>query len=257
MSPALVVARKEILDHLRNTRSLLSSAMMALMGPSVVLLVSLSGRIRGHDGEPVLVGMLSVFALVSSFAGAIDIAMDSTAGERERRCLLPLLLTPVRRTDFILGKWLAVTAFALAAVAVNGIGSLSVLGWAAPALLASRARQFLLWMALGLVPLALLGAAWSVFVATLCRSTKEAHTALTAVTFMPMIVGMFLVFFPGWIGRAWFLLPIAGQQALIGLGEPAVPVARAIVLALVTVAAALPALAGAARALSRDDILSA
>jgi sodium transport system permease protein len=257
VNPSVVVARKEILDHLRDRRAVLSSIMMALLGPAVVLLVSLSGRARGQDGESVLLGMLSVFALVSSFAGAIDIAMDSTAGERERRSLGPLLLNPVARRDVVLGKWLAVTTFALAAVAFNSLGSGAVLAWAAPALLVSRAPQLLLWITLGLIPLALLGAALSVLVAILCRSTKEAHSALRILALVPMLVGMFLVFFPTSIGQAWFLLPVVGQQALVGLEEPSVPFLRATILALVTLAAAAVALVSAGRALSRDDVLSA
>jgi len=90
-----------------------------------------------------------------------------------------------------------------------------------------------------------------------CRTTKEAHTALRLVTFAPMVVGMFLVFFPSWIGQIWFLLPVVGQQALIGLPEGSVPVGRAAVLAAVTLAAAVPTLAAATRVLSRDDVLSA
>ena len=257
MNPFVVVARKEILDHLRDRRAVLSSAMIALLGPGVVLLVSLSGRTRGQESEPVLLGMLSVFALVSSFAGAIDIAMDSTAGERERRSLCPLLLNPISRRDVIIGKWLAVTVFALAAVAFNSLGSAVVLAWAAPALLASRAPQLLLWITLGLVPLALLGAALSLLVAVLCRSSKEAHTALRFLVFVPMLVGMFLVFFPTWVGKAWLLMPIVGQQALIGLRESSVPVARGVILAMVTLVAAVLALVGAGRALNRDDVLIA
>lgn len=139
-STAVVVARKEILDHLRDRRAVLASAMMALMGPGVVMLVSLSGRSGGRDGGAVLLGMLSVFALVSSFAGAIDVAMDSTAGERERRSLVPLLLTPVSRRDLILGKWLAVTSFALLAVALNSLALLTVLRLSDPVLFASCTR---------------------------------------------------------------------------------------------------------------------
>ena len=114
----------------------------------------------------------------------------------------------------------------------------------------------LMWMTLGLVPLAALGAAVSILAAVRCRTTKEAHTTLRAVTFLPMLVGMFLVFFPSWAGRIWFLLPVVGQQALIGLPEGSMPVARAALLALVTLAAAVPALFAATRVLSRDDILS-
>jgi sodium transport system permease protein len=257
MSRALVVAAKEIRDHARDLRSLLSSALMALMGPGVVLLVSLSDRAPGQDGARVVLGMLSVFALVSSFAGAIDIAMDSTAGERERRSLLPLLLNPVHRSEVIVGKWLAVTAFALAALVLNSLGTLVVLAWAGADVLASRAQQIVVWIVLGLVPLTAFGAAVNLLVAVMCRTTKEAHTALRFLAFVPMLVGMFLVFFPSWTGRAWFLLPIVGQQTLIGLREPSGLVAPGVILALVTLAAAILPLVAARRVLNRDDTLSA
>lgn len=257
MSLSFVVAWKEIRDHSRDPRSLFSSAMMALMGPGVVLLVSMSDRAPGQAGARVMLGMLSVFALVSSFAGAIDIAMDSTAGERERRSLLPLLLNPVSRLDVIVGKWIAVTAFALAALAVNSLGVVAVLAWTAPAVLASRALQIAVWIGLGLVPLAALGAAVNLFVAVLCRTTKEAQTALRLVAFLPMLVGMFLVFFPTWTGRVWFVLPIVGQQTLIAVGELSTLLAPGAILALVTLAAAVVFLAAASRVLNRDDTLSA
>lgn len=256
MSLAFVVARKEIRDHARDMRSLLSSTMMAVMGPGVVLLVSLSDRAPGQNGARVLLGMLSVFALVSAFAGAIDIAMDSTAGERERRSLLPLLLNPIPRSDVIVGKWIAVTAFALAGLVLNTVGVVAVLAWAAPLLLASRAQLIVVWVVLGLVPLAALGAAVNLLAAVLCRTTKEAHTALRFLAFVPMLVGMFLVFFPSWTGRAWFLLPIVGQQTLIAL-EPSMPVVQGAILALVTLVASVLPLVAASRVLNRDDILSA
>jgi sodium transport system permease protein len=257
MTLALVVARKEIRDHLRDRKSLLSSALLTLMGPGVVLIVSLSDRAAGQDKARVLLGMLSIFALVSSFAGAIDIAMDSAAGERERRSLLPLLLNPIPRWSVLAGKWIAVATFGLAAVALNSLGLVAVLAWAAPEVLLSRAPLIAAWIALGLAPLALLGAALNLLVAVMSRTTKEAHTALKFLAFAPMLVGMLLVFFPAWTGPLWFMLPIVGQQTLIGLPAQPVPVAQGAVLALVTMAAAVPALAGAARLLNRDDILSA
>ncbi len=256
MSLPLVVARKEIRDHARDLRSLLSSALMALMGPGVVLLVSLSDRAPGQDGARVLLGMLSVFALVSSFAGAIDIAMDSTAGERERHSLLPLLLNPVHRSEVIVGKWIAVTVFALAALVLNSLGTLVVLAWAAPDVLASRAQQIVVWIVLGLVPLAAFGAAVNLLVAVMCRTTKEAHSALRFLAFVPMLVGMFLVFFPSWTGRVWFVLPLVGQQALIGFREQSGLLAPGAVLGFVTLAMSVLPLIAAARVLDRDDIVS-
>jgi sodium transport system permease protein len=254
MKQAWVIARKEIRDHIRDRRSLASSAFMALMGPAVVLLVSLSDRLRSGDSAAVVVSMLSVFALVSSFTGGIDVAMDSTAGERERQTLLPLLLNPVRPIDVLVGKWLAVTAFALGTLAVNAVATVIVLASATPAVLAARAAPLAVWMALGLVPLAALGAAVNLLVAARCSTTKEAHTALRMVAFVPMAVGMFLVFFPAWIASAWFV-PIVGQQILAGVRD-SVPLLRASVLAAVTLAAIVPVLLGVTRLASRDDVLS-
>ena len=254
MRRAVVVARKEITDHIRDRRSVVSSAFMALMGPGVVLLVSMSDRMRADGAALVVMSMLSVFSLVTSFTGGIDVAMDSTAGERERQTLLPLLLNPVRPFDILVGKWMAVTAFALAALAINCVATVLVLAQAAPATLAARAAHVGVWMTLGLVPLAALGAAVNLLVAARCRTTKEAHTALRMVAFVPMAVGLFLVFFPTWISQAWFM-PIVGQQILIGARE-SVPVAQAVVLALVTIAATVPVLFGVTRMTSHDDILS-
>ena len=252
----LVVARKEIGDHGRDTRSLLSSALMALMGPLVVLLVSFSDRVRGHDGAVLLLAMLSVFALVTAFAGGMNIAMDSTAGERERRSLVPLLLNPIRRSDVLVGKWIAVTVFALGALSLNTSGLVVVLARTAPVLLIWRGPQLVVWVTLGLVPLALLGAALTLLVAATFRTIKEAHTGLSLLMFAPMIVGMFLVFFPEWTGRFSFALPIVGQQALIGLPPYPVPLARGAILAVMTMAATVVVLTVAARVLNRDEILA-
>ena len=52
LSQSLVIARKEIVDSLRDTRSVISSLMYALMGPLVVGLVSLSPAIRGASQSP-------------------------------------------------------------------------------------------------------------------------------------------------------------------------------------------------------------
>jgi sodium transport system permease protein len=240
----LVIAGKEIQDHLRDWRSLVSAAFFALMGPGVVLLVSMSDRARGN-GAAVTLGMLSVFALVSAFAGAIDIALDATAGERERRSLVPLLLNPVSGAEIVIGKWIAVATFALASLALNCLGTILVLGLTSPSVLVWRGPQLILWITLGLVPLALLGAAVNLLVAAMCRTAKEAHGALRFLAFVPMLIGMFLVFFPIGSSGIWLVLPIVGQQVLIGGAPHIVPIAETLALAALTLAAAVPALWGA------------
>ena len=128
----VIVARKELVDHLRDTRSLLSTSLQALMGPAVVLLVSFSGAMRREASPTLLLSMMSVFALVTAFAGGMNVAMDSTAGERERRSLVPLLMNPVSRRDVVLGKWIATSLFAAGALAINITGVVWYLGDARP-----------------------------------------------------------------------------------------------------------------------------
>lgn len=201
--------------------------------------------------------MLSVFALVSSFAGAIDVAMDITAGERERRSLLPLLLNPITASEAVIGKWIAVTVFSLGTLALNSAGLLVVLAWSQPAMLAARGPQLAMWIGLGLVPLTCLGAAVNLLLAVTCRSTKEAHTALRFLAFVPMMIGMFLVFFSSDADgprRFWAMMPLVGQQMLAGSSAAAVSVGTAVLLAVVTLATAVPALWGATTLMHRVSV---
>jgi len=106
LSQLPTIAGKEVTDNWRDRRGLLSAALYSLMGPGVVSPVSLAIRSQGKHGEgqSVLIAMMSVFTLVSAFAGGMNVAMDSIAGERERRSLLPLLMHPVTRLDVLWGS---------------------------------------------------------------------------------------------------------------------------------------------------------
>ena len=217
--------------------------------------VSFSGQAGGKPA--LLLDMMSVFALVCVFTGGMAVAMDITAGERERRSLLPLLLTPIARRDIVLGKWLATCAFALGALAINIAGVAVVMALRAPEALAANAVPLAAWVALGLAPLACFAAALELLASATCRTTKEANTLLTFVVFVPMLVGMFLVFYPV-SATGWVAVPVVGQQLVVerALRGAPVPLLLNIVLALVTATAVIPALAGVTRVLRRGDVLA-
>ena len=71
LNQSLVIARKEIVDGLRDVRSVIASLFYALMGPLVVGLVSMAhpGGTKPGSSVAVLVGMMSVFTLVAAFVG--------------------------------------------------------------------------------------------------------------------------------------------------------------------------------------------
>lgn len=138
--------------------------------------------------------MLPLFILMAVVYGAFHSALDSTAGERERGSLEPLLMTPASRTALVLGKWGAV---ALLAMGVAVLSCLSFLPgqWLlrSEALAASFQfgwREAGLFLAL-LLPLAALMAAAMMAVALRSRSVKEAQASATvlvlACSFAPMV----------------------------------------------------------------------
>ena len=54
-----------------------------------------------------MLGVLTYFLLFATLTGGLHLAIDTTAGERERKSLEPLLTTPVSRTSLIVGKMAA------------------------------------------------------------------------------------------------------------------------------------------------------
>ena len=57
-----------------------------------------------------ITGMLPFFVLMAVLTGALNAALDTTAGERERGSLEPLLMNPAERWALVLGKWGAVAS---------------------------------------------------------------------------------------------------------------------------------------------------
>lgn len=83
------------------------------------------GTSRG--GSARLLFMVPLVALVSAVIGALAIAIDVTAGERERGSLEPLLMNPVGAGALVLGKWLAVCVASLVTL-LGTVSSFAVAG---------------------------------------------------------------------------------------------------------------------------------
>jgi sodium transport system permease protein len=144
-----------------------------------------------------LTSMLPYFVMMAVVYGALNAAMDSTAGERERGSLEPLLATPASRGALVIGKWGAVFALGLLIAVLSCLGFMP-----AQSLLRSESLAALFhfgwieaaWFVGLLVPLAGALSALMMAIAIRCKTAKEAqanNVVLTlAVSAMP-IVGMF------------------------------------------------------------------
>jgi sodium transport system permease protein len=254
MREILTVARKEIVDGMRDFRSVMASTFYALMGPVVVGLVSLAVKDKSGSST-VLTGMMAVFTLVAAFVGGMNVAMDTVAGERERRSLLPLLLNAVPRESIVVGKWLAVSFFAVVGLAIDVVGFAVVFalcGIHVPTNLIS-----LLAVAAGLGSLALLAAAAQLLISTASHAAKEAQTYLSLIVFAPMGIGMFLVFSPA-ARLAWLsYLPLMGQQLQLEawVNGREIGIVQPLILAWLTVSFAVLLLLVSTNRLRRDEIL--
>jgi sodium transport system permease protein len=253
---AWIIARKELVDHLRDGRALVSAALYTLMGPLVVVLVVFAMG-SGGDGAGVRVFpvMASVFALVAAFSGSMSMAIDMIAGERERRSLLPLLMNSVSRAEIVLGKWLAASVFAVMGLFVNLLAFSGVFAYVSAA--PGGAELSLVLMVPALVMLALAAAALQILVSTMCGNLKEANTYLSMLIFGVMAVGMWLGFRPQSAEDWWFLAPVAGQQVLLQLGfaNAAVPALESLALAGMTAAITALALVYAGQLMRRDAVV--
>ena len=226
------------------------------MGPLVVMVVSFSGQAGGKPAF--LLSLMSVFALVSTFTGGMAVAMDITAGERERRSLVPLLLTPITSRHLVLGKWLATCAFALGALAINIAGVAAVMALRAPGSLGGERRAArLVGAPRARAARVLRGGRWNCSrrprAARRRRPPPGSHSWSSCRCWWGC--SSCSIACPA---NGWLALPVVGQQLIVlrALGGAPAPLIYGVSLALVTAAATIPALAGAARVLSRDQVLA-
>jgi sodium transport system permease protein len=200
----LVVFLKEVRDALRDRRSLFSALMFCWLGP---LLVAALWR------QPAALLMLPAFLMVTAFTGAMNIANDTMAGERERGSLEPLLLNPVPLSDLVLGKWLAACAFSLGCVVVTLLCALAAL-YAAP--LSGRMHPgALVWMLVVAAPLAPFAAGVDLLICTFAQTPKEGSSYLSVALLAPMLTGMLAEFYPVRLQAAIAAVPLLGQQRML------------------------------------------
>jgi sodium transport system permease protein len=134
--------------------------------------------------------MLSYIILLVTLAGGMYLAIDATAGERERGSLEPLLTAPVPRSHLIYGKILAAATFmalALALVMVSLLVSIQRVPLEELGMSANFGPRVALAVFGGTLPFVAVGAALLTVIASFTRTYKEAQTWLSAVLLVPTL----------------------------------------------------------------------
>jgi sodium transport system permease protein len=201
-------------------------------------------------------------ALMVAVFGALAVAIDVTAGERERGSLEPLLGNPVSPAALVLGKWGVVMVYSIAIVVLTMAGFLAsmhlIRSETLAALLQLEWREVAIFVAL-LLPFAALMAALNMLAALFGRSYKEAQTYVSylamAVQFSALVPVFLTVRDAAW---QWFVPAIAQLTVLMRtLRGEAVGAYDLLAPAAVALAGAALCLWLQARLLTREHIVFA
>jgi sodium transport system permease protein len=195
-------------------------------------------------------GAIIIYLIYAPFIIVAAMASDTTAGERERRSLEPLLSHPAGYLQITIGKFLALAAVNIAGTALCVALSLLMLGRSATAELGLRLETgFDVGLAamLMLIPLCLMVAAAQLYIGFLSRSFKDAQQTLMMASILPVMVGFVLISRPntdvGLWPVAWEIRALA--DPLLNSNSTAAPFA--VVAAIELAIAAAFVIAGALR----------
>ena len=159
------------------------------------------------------------FVLMAVLYGALNAALDTTAGERERGSLEPLLMTPTARGELVLGKWAAVASVAMLIAVLSCLSFLPgqwVLRSETLAALFRYGPREAAWFVALLLPVAGTLSALLMAVAIRCKTFKEAQANATVILLAVSLLPLVTIFNQEG-EQPWHLwVPALAQSVLMG-----------------------------------------
>ncbi|MEP6943902.1 MAG: ABC transporter permease [Betaproteobacteria bacterium] len=230
--------------------------------PQVALPIEIEGAdlATPQQSGALILFLIAYYGLFASLMGGMAFALDTTAGERERGSLAPLLAAPASPLEIATGKWLAIACFDAAVVLLTLAGFYLTLNFAplpavgVPFLFgATELLRFLVVLAplIALLPAALL------YVGTRGRTLKEAQANVSVLLFIISMMPVVQLFLqkrePPWL--LW--VPISSQYTLLSraLRGDAIGALEWMQSAVVPLALAALALWAVGRMLGRESAL--
>ncbi len=216
-------AAADRLDNLiQNYSSSIGSMRLLVRGinPAIASAVVVRDRDYSTDASRAgqILSVMQMFILMAAFFGSAPSAIDTTAGERERNSLEPLLVHPLSSLQIMLGKYLSVASFgflaSLVTVLVTAAAfhsvSLSSLGVDPKLSLSMQLNAILI-----LSSIVLLAAALQMLMSLFSKTFKEAQSYIGLTALLPMLVVL-----PSLLGTFedadWMLtVPLLGQRLLL------------------------------------------
>jgi len=165
-----------------------------------------------------LLSFLPYLLVLGAFLGGMYLAIDTTAGERERQSLEPLLVNPASRAQIVLGKLGATFGFAMVSMMLSLVAFAVAFQYIPLDRLGMKVdfgAGLIVRAGLLMVPLVMVFAALQTIVAAYAKSYREAQTYLSLLMLLPMLPSVILMINP-MKGELWMsAVPLLSQNVLI------------------------------------------
>jgi sodium transport system permease protein len=159
--------------------------------------------------------ILPYLFVLTIFIGGMYLAIDLTAGERERQSLEPLFANPVPRWKILLGKLAAIAAFSTTSLLISLV-AFGVIGRFIPTgklgMEVHLGWNFASHVLLLQLPLIALLAALQSMVAAFAKSYREAQTYLSLLMMVPILPSVMLMVMPIKPQDWMYAVPLLGQH---------------------------------------------
>ena len=157
--------------------------------------------------------------MITAFTGGMHLAMDTTAGEKERKSLEPLLINTVPRWQIMSGKLITTMLFAMASLALTLLSFKLVLPLMPVGTFGidlSIDTGAMVRILLVIAPVTVLAASLLTLLAAFAKSYREAQSSMGLVVLIPLIPS--IIFMSNPIKpEAWMMsIPLFSQNLLIG-----------------------------------------
>lgn len=208
-----------------------------------------------------ILNLLPVIMFTAAFLGGFYMVVDMTAGEKERESLEPLLMNPVPRAAFVLGKYITALGFTAIGTALATTLFLFLLGLpiiqSFTNIHVSVAPIAVLTAVLIVTPIIFMAVALQMLIASYTRNVKEAQTYTQLLSLAGFMPALFLSILPI-KAQAWMnFVPTIGQVFLVNkvMRGDALPVGDVLISIVVTLAVGIVALITAVRLYNREQIV--
>lgn len=221
--------------------------------------------VGGQGASAVIVSILPYMIVLFAFTGAMSLASDLVAGEKEKNTLETLMITPLARTEIVFGKFLSLCVISLFS------STMALVGLALAGTTMAKSNEMLKG-GLGLnftsvsvtivllLPLVAFFCSMLIAVSSYARNSREAQTYLALINVLVLLPAVFsqVIGLTDFGTKLWInVVPILNtanniRNALLGRVEflpIAITVAVSAVLALI-------ALAIAVNLFNREEVLT-